>query len=233
MSTTSQIKSQLLKFSLILTLVLLVLSESHLTMAQGLKKFVRTYQVGFEGSFGIKSFQLASNIAEIDGLDVRAEGGSFGIMIGARALRAKLKQGYYYSSSSVTQTVDDIKSAGIINFYPLRLSSQNNSKFQPYLLMGVERNTFKMYGAYGLDQTKPRNYSVSEAPYLGKIATLQASMGAGMEYRIQTPGHYVSLFAEAKYGKSIKTISSSSIFSDTNTSNQLVINIGVGFGYNR
>lgn len=201
--------------------------------AQGLRNFSRDYQVGFEGAFGVKTFTLSSNIAQINNLNVTEEGGSFGITMGAKALRIKLRQGYFYSSSSVAQTIDEVRSAFGINFYPLQLIAPDRFRVQPYFMAGIERNILKMYGTYGIENSAPINYSVSEAPFLGKISSMVASVSAGVEYRIETPGHFVTLFAEGRYGKPMNINTSNELFKQTTVSNQLGFNVGVGFGYHR
>lgn len=233
MTVKDRIQTQIIKGILIFIVILIGDLRSCSVTAQGLKQFAGEYQIGFEGSFGIKTFSLSSDIAAINGLNVTEEGGTIGVVMGARALRLKLRQGYFYSSSAVAQTVDEVRSAFIANLYPLQLFRGNNTRFQPYFTAGVERNIFKMYGTYGSESIKPRNYSVSEAPFLGKISNMIASVGAGLEYRVTTPGHYINVFAEGRYGKSFRTISSGELFSGTGLSDQLVFSLGVGFGYYR
>lgn len=227
-----KIKDQLhtlLKGVLIVTAILL----SYLNVqAQTFKAFARDYQLGLEGSFGIKTFNLSSNIEKINGLRVAEEGGQIGVGIGAKALRVKVRQGYFYSSSAVAHTVDEIRSAFVANLYPAKIFS-NKGRFQPYFMGGIERNILRMYGTYGSDVDHRVNYSVTEAPYLGKISSIVASAGVGMEYSLKAPGYFISFFAEGRYGKPLSTSSSGALFSQTSTSSQMVVNVGVAFGYNR
>lgn len=233
MTIKDRIQTQIIKGILIFVVILIGDLRSCSVMAQGLKQFAADYQIGLEASFGIKTFSLSSDIAAIDGLSVTEEGGTIGVVMGAKALRLKLRQGYFYSSSTVAQTIDEVRSAFVANLYPLQLFQRNNSRLQPYFMGGMERNIFKMYGTYGSENNKPRNYSVSEAPFLGKISNMIASVGAGLEYRVTTPGHYINFFAEGRYGKSFHTISSGELFNGTALSDQLVFSLGVGFGYYR
>lgn len=233
MSIKDRIQTQVLKLSVILIVILVCDLKSCSVMAQGFKNFARDYQLGFEGAFGVKNFTISSNIAQINGLNVTEEGGTVGVTLGAKALRVKLRQGYFYSSSTVAQTIDEVRSAFVTNLYPLQLVTKKNMRLQPYFMGGIERNIFKMYGTYGAENSKPVNYSLSEAPYLGKISNMVASVGAGLEYGMKTPGHFVNFFAEARYGKSLRTLSASSLFKQTSTSDQLMISVGVGFGYYR
>jgi hypothetical protein len=232
MNTINRLQTKVLKGCLIFSIILAGGLQSGSLMAQGLKQFARKYQVGFEGSFGIKSFTISSNIAKIDGLNVVEEGGTFGMVAGTKIARVRIRQGFYYSSSSVTQTVDEVRSSVGVNFYPLQLFT-TNAKLLPYITMGVERNIFKMHGFYGDDGSTRHNYSVSEAPYLGKISTIQSSIGLGLEYRIKIPGHFVGFFAEARYGKNMRTVSSTKLFTETGISDQIGMNVGITYGYGK
>lgn len=201
--------------------------------AQGFKNFARETQLGFEASFGIKTFSLTSSIAEINGMQVAEEGGSFGVIIGARALRLKVRQGYYYSSSSVMHTVDEARSAFVLNLYPIQMLLKSRSRLQPYVTGGIERNILKMYGTYGTESARITNYSVSEAPYLGRISSVIATVGAGMEYKVTNQKHFVNFFAEGRYGKPMQIESSNSMFANTKPTDQFIFNIGIGFGYSK
>jgi hypothetical protein len=200
--------------------------------AQRFKKFLNTYQIGLEGSFGIKSFTVSSDIKEINDLYVVGEGGTIGIIWGSNAVVGKIRQGYYYSASSVAHTVDEIRSALAFNFYPNYLFNPESS-FRPYVVMGAERSNFHMHGYYDRNDESVRNHSRSEDPYLGKISTIQVSIGGGIEYRIKNPGHFVALFGEAKYGKAVTSSSNNPLFEQTRLSGQLLVSVGVGFGYYR
>lgn len=205
----------------------------HIATAQGFKKFVNNYQIGLEGSYGIKAFTISSNISEINNLQVIGEGGTIGVVWGSKAVVMKLRQGYFYSASKVAYTVDEVKSAAIVNFYPLNFINPD-ARFRPYVMASVERDVLQMFGYY--DHTKDQqqaNYSTSEAPYLGKISAIQAGFGGGLEYRVKTPGHFVALFGEARYTKSIRSVSSNELFAGTTTPGQLSVNVGVAFGYNQ
>jgi hypothetical protein len=230
MKTNNTLKTQLINASLILVVTVAAVLQ---TSAQGMKEFAKKYQVGLEASFGVKTFSVASNIEKINGLNVTEEGGSVGVVVGSKILRLRMKQGFYYSSASVTQTIDEVRSSLNANIYPLELFL-DNARLLPYLTIGVERNLFKMHGFYGNEAASSRpNYSVSEAPFLGKISTIQTSVGAGLEYRVRIPGHFVNFFGEARYGKNIKTTSSAALFNNTRFSDQMAITVGIRYGYSK
>jgi hypothetical protein len=222
-------------FALRVLLIASIILTGECAVGQKMKNFAQRYQLGLEASFGIKSFKLNSDIAAINNLHVIAEGGTAGLTVGSGALKAKIRQGYYYSASNVGKTIDQVRSAAMINFYPMQLLSDSDLSLQPYMTFGVERNILKMYGFYGPDEqaNTNMNYSISEAPYLGKIITVQASVGAGLEFSIKKDGHFVSIFSEVKYGKNVAPLNSTELFKNTTSGNQLTLNVGVGFGYHK
>jgi hypothetical protein len=229
------IKAKGLKMILFCMVLFIGGTSATCTMAQGLKYYAYKHQFGFEASFGVKSFQLNSNLVPINNMKVMEEGGTVGVIGGNKVVRLKLRQGYYYSSSSVANSVDNIRSSVAVNVYLLQMLAKNHNRFQLYFMGGLDRSILKMYGFYGGENTSSQavvNYSISEAPYLGKISSLQASVGAGAEYSIRKPGHFVHLFSEVKYSKPFNT-TATELFAKTTTSNQLSLNIGVGFGYYR
>lgn len=223
---------QTVAFKVVIIIVAILISYLN-SQAQSFKSFARNYQLGLEGSFGIKTFDLSSNIAKIDGLQVIEEGGQIGVGIGANAIRVKIRQGYFYSSSAVAHTVDEIRSAFIANIYPVKIFSNKNMRLQPYFMGGIERNILRMYGTYGSEMTNSMNYSITEAPYLGKISSVVTSAGAGVEYSVKGPGHFISVFAEGRYGIPLSIASPDKLFFQTSISNQMVVNVGVAFGYSR
>lgn len=230
MKTQNQIRIQALKVAIILVVIVVTVMNS--ANAQSFKRFARESQLGFEGSFGIKTFSISSDIAKINGLKVTEEGGSVGVGIGAGPLRLKLRQGYYYSSSAVAHTVDEIRTSLGANIYPVKFFGESRSMLQPYLTTTLERNVFKMHGTYG-ENNAPQNYSITEAPYLGSINSVVASVGAGLEYKISNPGHFISFFAEGRYGKTMEVASTNRMFNNTSIPDQVVMNIGIAFGYSR
>lgn len=213
--------------------IILALYQHVAVVAQDFKHWARKYQFGFEGSLGVKSFRIISDIEKINQLNVIEEGGTIGVVAGTQVFRFRLRQGFFYSSSSVAQTVDELRSALGANIYPLELIKRN-TRLAPYITTGVERNIFRMYGFYGGENTnQTRNYSVSEAPFLGKISAMQASVGIGLEYRMKAPGHFVNFFGETRFVKNLTTNSSTPIFNYTTVSDQVTINLGISYGYSK
>jgi hypothetical protein len=218
------------KSALILFLFLTTGIYSCSVHAQGLMPFK---YMGFEGSFGVRSFKISSSIPQLNQMSVIQGGGSLGLTFGNELLRAKIRAaGFYYSESSVPRTVDLFESETIINFYPLQYIRQNKHALDIYLLAGVSMDNIKFYGHYlTVDKTKI-NYSTNSEPYLGKVSQINASAGIGLEYQIPFEYDFVHLFGEAKYGVPMSATTSDP-FKNTSIKNFSSINLGVSFGLSR
>jgi len=116
--------------------------------AQQVSRPGQRFYAGVEGSIGTRSFTMKSDIEAIDHMAVSAEGGSFGIVFGSKVFHTRLKQGYFKSSSSIAEKFGVMESSGSINLYPLQLNKMKFRYFEPYFLMGADRNTVKLYGEY-------------------------------------------------------------------------------------
>jgi hypothetical protein len=199
--------------------------------AQQLKRLAKQYHLGIEGNFGVRVLVLKSNIAAINNFMVIEEGGSIGVSASVKPVAIRFRHGYYYSSSNVSSTIDLVRSAVTFNFYPLQVFKKNKSVLQPYLITGLQRNIFKMYGHYNPDITSS-NYSMSEAPFLGRITSAGVGIGAGLEYVLKGGNHFVKIFTEATRGTTIGDIKTNEFFSSTEMKNRGNITLGVAFGYN-
>jgi len=232
MGKTSNITNGILKG----LMVLVVLSGAALNFcsAQILTKLDSNLYIGIEGSFGMRSFTLSSNFSAIDRLHVVEAGGSIGLVFGGEAVRARIKQGYYCSTSSVVQTVDLVESEGALTLYFLQIGGYGDRTFEPYLIVGAERSSTRLYGFYANGNEGAKiNYSVSDEPYIGKIITSKVNLGAGLEYRLPGPKYFFNVFGEVKYGCQMGTNTNYARLKETTASNVLSMNIGVSIGYHK
>src|SRR3954469_11342 len=89
------------KIKALLILFILALVCSYQADAQRFSRYGRHVKrgakmnIGIEASMGTRSFHLHSDIAVIDKMAVPVEGGNFGIVVGNKFYRAKIKQGYF------------------------------------------------------------------------------------------------------------------------------------------
>jgi hypothetical protein len=184
--------------------------------------------IGFEGTFGVRSFTIKSDVPEVNHLQVVEEGGSAGIVIGNNVFKASARiLGFYYSISSVPRTIDLFESEMVVQYYPLQRLLRS-SGMKVYVSSGVSMDKIKFYGHY-LKQDEPINYSDIREPYLGKLSQLNASVGIGFEYRLPNVD-FVHLFAEGRYGIPIQSTSSTKAFANTTIKNFTSISVGVSFG---
>jgi len=198
------------------------------------QKHTLTY-VGFDFAFGTRSFTIDSDISKINGMKVTEEGASLGMLIGNKIWQAKLRQGFFYSVSSVPYTTDLVETELNLNLNPLQLIKSRFRSIEPYITTGLERNAIKLYGSYvrndrAADTQVGTSYDTQ--PYLGRIVVTRASAGGGLQYRIPYKHTFLRLFAEARVGYALTNNTGSTWFKHTRISNQsTAVSVGVCFGY--
>lgn len=188
---------------------------------------------GLEAAFGSKFTRLSSDLPAIDKMGVVEEGGSLGFVIGNQIVKTRLQAaGFYYSNSSVKQTVNMVESALLINVYPLKFINRSRQALNPYISTGVDYSTLKFFGYYGLADNAKINYSSSSSPYLGKVAATRGKVAAGLEWRLPQMRDFVHIFAEVRYSWNLKS-EGDKLFANTTAANATAVNVGVSFGFLR
>jgi hypothetical protein len=110
--------------------------------------------IGVEASMGTRSFHLKSDISVIDKMSVPVEGGNFGVVVGNKFYRAKVKQGYFNSAPAVPQKFQMVETKAILNLYLLQSLLKTRPKyFEPYFITAIDRSSIKFYGSY-VDKSK-------------------------------------------------------------------------------
>jgi len=230
----NRIIESVVKGILILTLCVAANLRSCVVYAQEFNKKRTITYMGFDLTFGTRSFTLNSDIAKIDGMKVLEEGGSLGVLFGNKFWQTKIRQGFFYSAARVPYTTDLVETELNINVNPLQLIKARFRSFEPYMTAGVTRNAVKLYGSYVKNDragdTEVGN-SLDTQPYLGKIVAARGSVGAGLQYRVPYQHMFLRLFTEARYGYVLMHNTTSSWFKHTSVSNQVAVSAGVCFGY--
>jgi hypothetical protein len=85
------------------------------------------------------------------------------------------------------------------------------------------------------DQTSqdPTLNDPTRKDFLGKISTMHANVGLGLECHIPGQKHFVNLFAEAQYGFPFSTSTKDIPFNNTKVSGVFSVNFGLSFGITR
>lgn len=187
------------------------------------------HHIGVAVSFGNKATKISSDLAHIHQLNLLQEGGSVGLLWGNKAMETKLALGFYYSASRVDHTIDLINVESSVNFYPLSALTGRKHKLEPYFTSGLSANNYKFYGFYTAAEPGKPNYSVSEEPYLGSVATYYGSVGTGLEFNLLRQNDFVKIFTEVNYSSPLIQ-KSSDPFKNTHLSNQLCVSLGLSVG---
>jgi hypothetical protein len=79
----------------------------------------------------------------------------------------------------------------------------------------------------------PAALDPSRKDYLGKISTMRANVGLGLECHIPGKKNFVNLFAEIQYGIPFSTSTKDIPFNSTKATGMLAVNFGLSFGITR
>lgn len=219
-----------LKAAILIIIFLVLLLQTVVTQAQSSE----SRYTGLFASLGTRSVMVASNIEQINGTDLMEAGGQIGIVFGNEILRSTAGLfGYYSSAGNTPGTTALYTTNASLNFYPLQLLSRNNFVFEPYLTGGLAYDRFKFFGYYVNQEPGVTNYSQAEAPFLGKIKQINATVGLGVEVRLRDDFDFIHLFSEVKYGHSLSTKTAHDPFAETTLENRLQTVVGISFGASR
>ena len=114
--------------------------------------------------------------------------------------------------------------------YPLAWFNLTQSRLQPYLVGGMAYDQFRFYGFYLNREPGHTNYSVGEAPLLGKMTAITGSYGAGLDLRLKDEWDFVHVFVEYRQGRTMSASSASDAFADTRFDGRGQFLAGVSFG---
>lgn len=235
-SNDSTMKSNIAKDFILIALLILAMgittSVSNNVYAQSQQAKVGTHY-GFEISGGVQSYQLASNLADLDQVNIDQRGGSLGFIVGSDYWKAKINPiGFYTGNADSQVTTKLIQSEAQINFYPIKLFSNSTSRLpQVYILGGTSRGKNKINGSV---------LSTEEDPALCIYNTFSTSIvnwnitgGAGIEYQIGHGQEFITVFAEIKKGLSVGTSTDNVEFKNTTPNNITMVSIGFSIGINK
>lgn len=229
---TTCIHDNLVKLGLLLILILVLIFQSTITSAQAFRAADRPYK-GLVAGFGTRATTVSSNIEKIHQSRLQMAGGQIGLIYGNHFLRAKVHLlGYYSSTGNTTGTTDLYTSSAALNFYPLSLISGNAFLITPYITGSLDYDRYKFFGFYINQEPGTINYSQGEAPYLGKITQVNATLGVGVEVQLKDHLDFIHIFSEIRYGKNLSA-QAGAAFSATSIADQTQVAVGVSFGLHR
>jgi hypothetical protein len=187
-----------------------------------------TYK-GFDVSFGGNMTSITSDISKLHKLSLTTEGGSAGFVFGSEIFRTTSKVGFYYSSSSVPQTIDQFIATQSLNFYPIAMIKHDMTRCEFYLTAGGDFQLFKFAGNY-LETTDPKRAAIADK-YIGKVSQLAFNAGFGIEYKIFDNEDFMHLYGEVRHSAPFVTKSKFESFQNTTLGNQMLISVGIRYGF--
>ena len=227
---TTRIQDNLIKAIFIIVLFIVLIFHSVTADAQASRNGESLYK-GFVASFGTRSANVSSDIKALSELDFSQAGGRIGLIFGNSIVRSKVGLlGYYSSTGNIPGTIDLYQSNIAVHFYPLSLFMKRSLVVEPYITAGLDYDQYRLYGYYLNREPGETNYSQAEAPYLGKIKEVNASIGAGLEVKLKDDYDFIHLFTEVRYGNNLSRKTHDATFGRTEMRQQLQAFIGVSFG---
>lgn len=191
-------------------------------------KKLPTY-LGYELSITSLGSRLHSDIPVLNQSRASFWGGRVGGVIGNARGKIKATVGMSASDASMPFTMELYQGAISGSIYLLRLREIKVHQFEPYFTMGIGYRQSKFYGYY-LDN-RPVNHSTTETPYLGQNGNTFGTVGAGVEYQLETDQFkFLHLFVGITYSTSLGATFSDKAFAHTNFGSGVSFNLGVQFG---
>lgn len=228
---TNRIEDNKLKLIFFLALFVVLLMRCATADAQAYRAVSQKVFKGFMASFGTRTTELSSSIEKINATTLTQAGGKVGLVVGNDVVKAKLGLiGYYSSTGNTAGTTDLYESGAGLNFYPLAAILKKSLAVEPYFKGGINYDQYKFYGYYVNREPGQTNYSQAEAPYLGKIKQVNATVGIGIEVRLRNDLDFIHLFSEVSGGRNLFNKSTNIAFDDTQINHQLQVVVGVSFG---
>ena len=228
---TAKFHGKTQKGMFIIILFIVLIFQTLLAGAQAYRGQSENLYRGFVTSFATRSADLSSSIGKLNQTSLTLAGGQVGLTLGNSVVRSKIGLfGYYSSTGNTAGTVDLYQSNWAANFYPLAMISRKSLIIEPYITGGLDYDQYKFYGYYINRESGEINYSQAEAPYLGKIKQINATVGAGIEVKLKDSYNFIHLFSEVRYGKNLSSKSTNATFSNTQIAGQMHVVVGITFG---
>lgn len=230
---TTRVHDNLIRGVVILILFLALIFHSVIMNAQSRRYSAGPYK-GFVANFGARAATLSSDIEKINESALLQAGGQVGLIFGNEIVRSKVGLLGYYSSTNVAAGTTDLYNSNIaVNIYPLAWVTGHTSLIAPYITGSVDYDQYKFFGHYLHREPGSINYSQTEAPYLGKVTQVNATVGLGLEVSLKNDYDFIHLFSEVRYGHNLSTNASDAAFSETTINAQTTVSVGVSFGMHR
>ncbi len=123
----------------------------------------RTY-LGFQMACATRQFSVASDIAEINNLNVSQMGFDGGIVAGTDAIMGRVNLGSYKSSGLPQQKIKMTELNLGSNIFFLKLLDKKPSLLRPYIVAGFTFSNARFYGTYIMPSPMPPSHSGMMCP---------------------------------------------------------------------
>lgn len=133
-------------FLFILLIISLMISGK--ACAQRMLVEPQDFYFGVEATNGTRSFQMKSDLSNLQGLHVTQTGQSYGVIFGSRLFTGKIRIGKYSNNGSEASAIkSDALEIGT-NFSPMQLFNNKSRIVEPYLTIAFDQAIVKSSGIY-------------------------------------------------------------------------------------
>lgn len=147
-----EIKRKAVGTVLIVIVMAIVALASSRAQAQGYK---RNYYRGSSGvvaavtsGLGSRSFLIKSDIDYINNMKATQEGWESSFIVGGNGVRLRTGFGAFKTSMNDVNSIKQSSFSGVTNIYALDMMGKANKYFHPYIVTGIDVNSFTFTGTY-------------------------------------------------------------------------------------
>lgn len=192
-------------------------------------KFLYT---GIEASYGLKSFNITSDVPELENMHLIETGSNLGIVFGNDFSRFTIRPlGFYSATANNGRTINLFSAEAENNTYLLKGLLKKPTRFDIYSSLGINFHSTKFFGHYIEQDLRPAyNNKPHKEPFLGKIENMLITYGFGLEYRLINNDEFVHFFLTGKSSLPIQQTTNSEAFEETALTRNMEFQLGVRFG---
>jgi len=188
--------------------------------------------LGLQFNYGIKTFQLKSNIPSLNNQSLVKDGGSLGIIYGDHNFRMTANLVGIYS----TGFKENISSSFLeVNAMPqILLLNPKKNRFNVYAGVGVSYQKFLVFGRHVKSDEANYTHSFwSDEPMLGSVNKMNIDVSLGAEYKLVNRADFLNIFIEGRQSNQMSSSFSSIALNQTQLTPVTSFNLGFRLGKNR
>lgn len=185
--------------------------------------------LSYDMLLGMRSFQVSSGLAPINGMHVAKAGGSFGAMYGNEMIKGYARIGLFFAGMHEKHTVDMMDTDLGMQVSIPALFAEKARKLDVYLTGGYSTQLHTFRGSYIKTEPQLVSNNPNLEPLIGRILSHNLNYGAGISYTLRSDYQFFTFMAEYKASGAFKA-QSSGYLGQTSIQNVSLFNLGFRTG---